>query len=126
LDRHGEAERIRIAALRDQLADRLKAIPSFRLSTPSPAGHPGTLHARFEGVDGLDLLTRLQPEIAASTGSACASGQAGSSHVLAAIGLTRSVAGECLRFSVGRFTTVEEIEKAAVLIKDTISEVHAL
>jgi cysteine desulfurase len=77
---------------------------------------------RFVGVDAEDLLARLQPDLCASTGSACTSGVIGVSHVLSALGLTESEALEGLRLSLGRFTTEAEIDLAARLIAQTLKD----
>lgn len=110
----GEGARHRVAELRDLLGNRLKlAAPDLEISCESVARHPGCLHVRLPGISASDLLLRLQPHVAAATGSACASGIIGPSHVLLALGMTLEQASECLRFSVGRFSTREEVEFAA-------------
>ena len=110
----GEGARHRVAELRDLLGNRLKlAAPDLEISCESVARHPGCLHVRLPGISASDLLLRLQPNVAAATGSACTSGIIGPSHVLLALGMTPEQASECLRFSVGRFSTREEVEFAA-------------
>lgn len=52
------------------------------------------------------------PDVAASSGSACSSGTVEPSHVLLAMGMDREAAGEVLRYSLGRFTTAEDIDTA--------------
>jgi cysteine desulfurase len=117
LAEEGVGERKRIAQLRDHFVRLLeKNVPGFKLTATSPQRHPGNLHARFEGVDADDLLARLQPDLFAATGSACTSGQSHHSHVLDAIGQDGGVAGEGIRFSVGRCSTMADVEEAAKLI----------
>lgn len=83
--------------------------------------HPGNCNVRFAGLSAVDLLTRLQPRLAVSTGSACTSGSIEPSHVLRAMGLSDEEAESSVRFSFGRFSTVEEIDRAAALILDALS-----
>ncbi len=76
---------------------------------------PNTLNVSFLGYIGADLLATV-PEIAASTGSACHEGQVRISPVLAAMGVPDHIARGAVRLSVGRFTTVEEVDRAATLL----------
>src|SRR5437764_6138724 len=87
------------------------------LNGPSiSARHPGNVNLRFEGFSGQDLLGVLQPNLAASTGSACASGIPEESHVLRAIGLTHDEASASIRFCVGRYTSDTDVHEAVDLI----------
>ena len=123
---NGEGERARIAQLRDRFASMLeeRAI-GFRLTANAPQRHPGNLHCRFEGHNAEDLLARLQPDVFAATGSACTSGFAHHSHVLKAIGQTQEVASEGIRFSLGRFTTHEDVVNAVRHIANHIGTSEA-
>ena len=89
---------------------------------PTEARHPGNANLRFYGFDGRDLIDRLQPRLAASTGAACASGFAESSHVLRALGQSPEETDASIRFSFGRFTTDAEIELAALLVLEALEE----
>jgi cysteine desulfurase len=123
----GEGGRLRAAELRDLLGDRLKlAAPDMEVSCESVARHPGCLHVRLPGISASDLLQRLQPHVAASTGSACTSGIIGPSHVLLALGMTTEQASECLRFSVGRFSTRAEVEFAAERVCSSLQSAKAI
>jgi cysteine desulfurase len=115
-------ERPRLSLLRDALIDGLRARSiEFSVNTPiSAAAHPGNASILFRGVDARDLLQRLQPGVAASTGSACTSGTPEPSHVLRAIGLTVEEAESCVRFSVGRSTTADDISVAVQRIADAL------
>ena len=89
---------------------------------PTSVRHPGNANLRFDGYDGRDLLERLQPRLAASTGAACASGIPEPSHVLRALGRSSEETDASIRFSFGRFTTDAEIELAATLVLETLDK----
>jgi cysteine desulfurase len=82
------------------------------LNGPPHRRHPGNLNIQFPGRDASALIGALQPNVAASTGSACTTGTPEPSHVLQAIGLSMTEAESSVRFGVGRFTTLEDIERA--------------
>lgn len=94
------------------------------LNGPDQERLPNTLNVSFAGVVGADLLARL-PEIAASTGSACHDGKGELSGVLKAMGLSRSQGFGAVRLSLGRLSTVEEIDRAAALIAAKVKEIRA-
>ena len=77
---------------------------------------PNTLHVNFRGVIGAELLDKL-PELAASTGSACHAGEIALSSVLEAMQVPLELGMGAVRFSLGRYTTHEEIEYAVELIE---------
>jgi cysteine desulfurase len=102
-----------IKRLRDKLHDGiLKGISGVRLN-----GHPekrlsNTLNLSFGGIEGESLVMNLDLEgIAVSTGSACSEGNVEPSHVLIAMGLPKELAVSSLRFSLGRFTEEEDIDR---------------
>lgn len=82
--------------------------------------HPGNLNVEFEGIDAADLLNRVQPRLAASTGSACTSGIDEPSHVLRSIKLTQTQANSSIRFSLGKDTTQNDIIEATAILKQAI------
>ncbi|HVA37167.1 MAG TPA: aminotransferase class V-fold PLP-dependent enzyme [Candidatus Dormibacteraeota bacterium] len=118
----------RTAALRDRLARGILAIPDTRLLGP-PGGEgrlPNNLSVAFAGVSGEALLIRLDLEgVAVSTGSACASGIPEPSHVVWAIGLEPGYAGGVVRFSLGRETSSEEVDRVAALVAGVVEEMRA-
>jgi cysteine desulfurase len=77
---------------------------------------PNTLHVNFRGVIGAELLEKL-PELAASTGSACHAGEITLSSVLEAMQVPAELGMGAVRFSLGRYSTREEIERAVELIE---------
>jgi cysteine desulfurase len=82
---------------------------------------PNTLNVTFVGRSGADLLKHM-PSVAASTGSACHSGSAALSPVLAAMGIAPEVGMGAVRFSLGRYTTEEEIEEVLALLRNMHSK----
>jgi cysteine desulfurase len=80
---------------------------------------PNTLNVSFIGMIGEEILAKI-PEIAATTGSACHTGSIEMSPVLKAMKLSPEVAAGTVRFSIGRYTTVNEIERACALIIERI------
>ena len=115
-------ERGRVAAQRDSFVRLLcERNPSLQLNGPvGSRRHPGNANLKFSGLVAQDILGSLQPHLAASTGAACTSGIPESSHVLKAMGLSTSDAEASIRFSFGRFTTDEEVRKAAHLVNDAL------
>jgi len=80
---------------------------------------PNTLNVSFVGKAGGEILSRME-EVAASTGAACHSGSVELSPVLRAMGISNEVGMGAIRFSLGRTTTIEEVEKVVQLLKDTL------
>lgn len=122
----GADDRARAADLRDALEARLRRIaPDMMVTGAASPRHPGALHVRFPGRDASDLLDRLQPAVCAATGSACTSGLIGPSHVLLALGWEPKAAEEGLRFSLGRFTTESEIDRAVEAVAQALANAPA-
>jgi cysteine desulfurase len=114
------AESERILGLRDRLWQTLQQLDGIHLN-----GHPtqrlvGNLNISVEGVDGQALLLGLQPVVAVSSGSACTSATIKPSHVLTALGLSDELAYASIRFGMGRFNTIEEIDRVAEATINTI------
>jgi cysteine desulfurase len=105
----------RLAGLRDELWDALRAIPGARLNGAAAERAPHVLNASFPGVEGESLRLGLR-DLAVSAGSACAADSPEASHVLTAMGLGDTLAGSSLRFSVGRFTTSAEVREAGARV----------
>tara|TARA_Y100000296_G_scaffold14735_1_gene17249 strand:+ start:684 stop:1862 length:1179 start_codon:yes stop_codon:yes gene_type:complete len=96
---------------------------SYILNGCMNARHPGNLNIQIPRVDASTLITRLQPKIAISTGSACNSGVIKGSYVLKAIGLTNEEVQSSVRICFGRFNTESESIHAAKIISH---EVHTM
>jgi cysteine desulfurase len=108
------AETDRLRALRDRLHWRLLTAlgSSLTLNGHPDERLPNTLNVNFVGHVGAELLARA-PGVAASTGSACHEGTVRLSPVLAAMGVPPEVGRGAVRLSVGRFTTTDEVDRAA-------------
>jgi cysteine desulfurase len=118
-----EEERNLLRQRRDSFVSKLMSLP-WPIFVNGPKGaqrHPGNANMRFDGFDARDILSTLQPRLAASTGSACTSGISEPSHVLLAIGLSRYEADASIRFSLGRGTTDADIEEAVALVDQSLS-----
>jgi cysteine desulfurase len=120
----GELEReARLAAnLVRRLSDQLPGVEHVSASVPKL---PNTACIRFRGADGEAVMANA-PEVAISSGSACASMVPAPSHVLLAMGLQHEEVLECLRFSVGRPTDEAEIEEAVQHIVRAVRRVRDL
>ena len=79
--------------------------------------YKGNLNIRLDGLDVARLMSDVRG-VMFSAGSACASGSGRPSHVLAALGLTQAQANSSIRLGFGRYTTLAEIEQAALLINN--------
>lgn len=86
---------------------------------------PNTLNISFRGVAGAELLAQT-PEIAASTGSACHDGSGELSGVLKAMGTQREQGFGAVRFSLGRLSTAEEVDRAARIVATKVKELRAI
>jgi cysteine desulfurase len=107
-----------LSDLRDYfLRGLLEIVPGIRVNGTMSARHPGNINVVLPGLEAEVVLNSLQPHVAASTGSACTSGQPEPSHVLRAIGLSNSEAEGSIRFSLGRFTTSSQLDVALALVR---------
>ena len=120
LEEGGAAERRQVASLRDSFVLQLQEKGIAELVGVLNRRHPGNALMRFPGFDASDLLARFQPQIAASSQSACSSGSIETSHVLRAMDWSDSDAAECIRFSFGRFSTEGQVVDAVSIISNTI------
>ncbi len=122
-DAAAEEERTRVARQRDTFVHLLQSgeFPVTVNGTIGNRRHPGNANICFDGFHAQDILGVLQPRLAASTGAACASGIPEPSHVLRALGLTTTQSDASIRFSFGRFSSFEDIEKAAHLVGEALT-----
>jgi cysteine desulfurase len=109
--------------LRDRLQEGLTVVlTDIRLNGHSVRRLPNTLSLSFKGVEANRILEEIGLEVAASAGAACHSDTVEISHVLEAMGVPLEWAKGTLRFSIGRMTTAEEIEKAIEIVKSAVKK----
>ncbi len=106
--------------LRQHLWQRLHELDNVILN-----GHPtqrlaGNLNVSFSNINGQALMLALQPIVAISSGSACTSAKTTPSHVLMALGHSQELAYASIRFGIGRFNTLDEIETVASHVVTTV------
>lgn len=104
------AEYKRVAALRDRFEDGLTGLVTVNGDIRSRL--PGVSNLLFAAYQGNDLIQRVNQTLAVSSGSACTSARPEPSHVLHAMGCNDEQAKRSLRFSLGRFSTTEEVDFA--------------
>lgn len=117
-----------MATLRDSLESHLiKTVPGSSVNGDPVDRLPNTTNISFDGIESEGALILLDEQgICCSAGSACTSGSVNPSHVLKAMGLSNDKARASLRFSLGRFTTAEDINKACVAIPRVIAKLRDL
>jgi cysteine desulfurase len=113
----------RLSQLRQRLWEKLSVLEGVYLNGHPTQRLPGNLNISVEGVDGSALLLGLQSVMAVSSGAACSSTNTAPSHVLMALGHSEKLAYASIRFGIGRFNTVEEIDRVA---EHTVSTVEGL
>ena len=115
----------RLRALRDRLWAGIEKVGGVKVNGSMEHRVATNLNVSFEGVDGDMLMVSLR-NLAVSTGSACTSASVEPSYVLRAIGVSRELAHASIRFSLGRFTTEEEIDYAVGVIQKEVPELRKM
>ncbi len=119
-----EEERERVGTLTRRLYDGLMAaLPGVDLNGHPEQRLPANLNLSFEGVEAAALL-RAVPQLCLSTGSACTSASVEPSYVLKALGLAEERMQTSLRLAVGRFNTVQDVDRAVVLLEKAVSTIR--
>src|SRR6266487_5995435 len=119
-----EEDTKRINALRDKLENALLQTEETYLNGNKEHRLPHVTNVSFRYVESEALMLGCNKSIAVSSGSACTSASVEPSHVLKALGLSDDLAHSSLRFSLGRFTTEEEIDYTIDQIKNTIIRIR--
>jgi cysteine desulfurase len=121
-------EAIRVGALRDKLEARILAdVPGTVVNGQRDRRVPNTTNISFDHVEAESLLIALDLEgVAVSTGSACSSGTLEPSHVLRAMGFPPHRTQNSLRFSLGLFSTEQEVDLVASLLPALVTKLRAL
>ena len=122
------SEAARVSALRDRLeAGILRGVPGTVVNGAADTRVPNTTNISFDRVEAESLLIALDLEgIAVSTGSACSSGTLEPSHVLRAMGLPTHRTQNSLRFSLGMFSTEEEVDRVVEVLPRLVEKLRAL
>ena len=106
-----DEEMTRLRALRSRFISGLSGLDGIFFNGHQELTVPGIVNISFSGIDGESLMLGLR-DLAVSSGSACASASMEPSYVLRALGVGDALAHSALRFSFGRFSTIEEIDFA--------------
>ena len=120
-----EQEMARLQQLRDRLWQGLSVLDNVYVNGDLQQSSANILNVSFANVDGESLIMALK-DLALSSGSACTSASLEPSYVLRALGLSDELAHSSLRFSLGRFTTEEEIDYAIALVQKSVTRLRAL
>jgi cysteine desulfurase len=111
--------------LRDRLYAGLKDIEEVHLNGHMDQRVPHNLNVSFNFVEGESLIMAIK-DLAVSSGSACTSASLEPSYVLRALGRSDELAHSSIRFSIGRFTTEEEVDYAIKLLHEKIGKLREL
>ena len=123
LEMKTENERIRM--LRDKLWRGLSRIEEVYVNGDMERRVPHNLNVSFNYVEGESLIMAIK-DLAVSSGSACTSASLEPSYVLRALGRSDELAHSSIRFSVGRFTTEEEVDFAVKLLQDKVGKLREM
>lgn len=119
------SETVQIRHLRDRLWQGLQTIPEIYLNGDIDQRVPHNLNISFNYVEGESLIMALK-ELAVSSGSACTSASLEPSYVLRALGRNDELAHSSIRFTLGRFTTEEDIDRALDIIHTKVARLRSL
>jgi len=118
-------EEIRIRALRDRLWSGLSDMEEVYLNGDEEQRVPGNLNVSFNYVEGESLIMALN-DMAVSSGSACTSSSLEPSYVLRALGRNDELAHSSIRFTIGRYTTAEEVDYIVARIHEKVGKLRDL
>lgn len=120
-----DAELVKVKALRDRLAKGLLEIEEVYINGDMDHRVPHNLNVSFNYVEGESLIMAIK-DIAVSSGSACTSASLEPSYVLRALGRSDELAHSSIRFTIGRFTTEEDIDFTIELLKSKVGKLREL
>ena len=116
-----------IREMRDEFEDKLLQIEDTFVVTPREKRTPNTILISFRGIEGESMLWDLnRSNIAASTGSACASEDLEANSVMEAIGADDDLAHTAIRFSLSRYTTKEELDFTLAVVKEAVKRLRGI
>jgi cysteine desulfurase len=119
-----ESEALRLETLRDSLESQLLSLPGVRRNGGLEHRLSHVCNLAFEGVEGEELLQRVNLKVAVSSGSACSSISPKPSHVLQAMGLPADLGRASIRFSLGKSTRAESVDHTASWVKSVIEQLR--
>lgn len=119
------SELIHVRTMRDRLAKGLKEIEETYINGDMEHRVPHNLNVSFNYVEGESLIMAIK-DIAVSSGSACTSASLEPSYVLRALGRSDELAHSSIRFTIGRFTTEEDIDFTINLLKTKVAKLREL
>jgi cysteine desulfurase len=119
------AENVRIGKLRDKLLKGLQDIEATFVNGDLTQRVAHNLNISFAYVEGESMIMAIK-DLAVSSGSACTSASLEPSYVLRALGRDDELAHSSIRFSIGRFTTEEEIDYAIKLLHEKVGKLRDL
>jgi len=119
------AENERIASLRERLMEGLMKLDQVFINGDMAQRVPHNLNLSFNFVEGESLLMGIK-DVAVSSGSACTSASLEPSYVLRALGRSDELAHSSIRFSIGRFTTRDEVDRVIELISSAVGKLREL
>jgi len=114
-----------IRTLRDRLWAGINQLQEVYLNGDLDQRVAGNLNVSFNFIEGESLIMALK-DIAVSSGSACTSASMEPSYVLRALGRDDELAHSSIRFSIGRFTTQEEVDYTIALVKRSVEKLRAI
>jgi cysteine desulfurase len=121
-----ESETKRLSAMRDRLQNTLMQLEETYVNGDQNNRMPHVTNISFKHVEGEGLMMTFNQQIALSSGSACTSASLEPSYVLVALGLGDDLAHSSLRFSLGRFTTDEDIDQAIAAVTQGVNHMREL
>jgi cysteine desulfurase len=123
-----DAEAVRVGALRDRLETGiLEAVPGTAVNGARDRRVPNTTNISFDRIEAESLLIALDLEgVAVSTGSACSSGTLEPSHVLRAMGFPAHRTQNSLRFSLGMFSSEDEVDRVVSVLPAIVAKLRGL
>lgn len=121
-----EEEAMRLSILRDRLQAAILSIEETYINGSQKYRLPHVTNVAFKYIEGEGLMSTFNQSVALSSGSACTSASLDPSHVLLALGIGEDMAHSSIRFSLGRFTTEEEITKAIELVKKGVDKMREI
>ncbi len=121
-----EQDAARLSKLRDHLQAELTKLEETKVNGNEGSRMPHVANISFKHVEGEGLMMTFNQNIAVSSGSACTSASLEPSYVLVGMGLGDDLAHSSIRFSLGRFTTEEDVEEAIKLVANGVNHMRDL